>query len=123
MGGKGCCIFLGIIIILLILSVAYGKLFPSSERQSESGSERQSLFPPSWESESQSERQSLFPPLSPGQHHPQCPSTKEYVDSNQPPQPPAPPSETWSGTWRGYYHQYGQRHNVCEFSLTFQNGE
>lgn len=28
-----------------------------------------------------------------------------------------------SGTWRGYYDQYGYEHQVCEFSLTFADGK
>jgi hypothetical protein len=37
--------------------------------------------------------------------------------------PPAAALAWPSGMWRGYYHQYGSRHSLCDFSLQFHAGE
>lgn len=66
-----------------------------------------------------SEEKPLLPKLSPGMHHSQCPPPETYIKGGAVAgTPKAPPS----GTWRGYYNQYGRDHSLCDFSLQFEDG-
>lgn len=55
-------------------------------------------------------------PLSPV-HSMQIPESQAFVEAGS----SSLPNSFSTGVWRGYYHQFGERHMLCDFSLHFHS--